>query len=69
MTEASQLFERISKVEIENQLPSYYTATLEIVGIFGLKDEVILTVKLTKTQKFLNVAASLSENNPEIIIT
>ena len=69
MTEASQLFERISKVEIENQLPSYYAATLEIVGSFGLKDEAILTVKFTKSQKNLNVAAFLSENNPEIIIT
>jgi tetratricopeptide (TPR) repeat protein len=69
MTEASQLFERISKVETENWLPSYYAATVEILGSFGLKDEAILTAKLTKAQEFLDVAASLSENNPEIMIT
>jgi tetratricopeptide (TPR) repeat protein len=69
MREASQLFERISKVETENWLPSYYAATVEIVGSFGLKDEAILTAKLTKAQEFLDVATSLSENNPEIIIT
>jgi hypothetical protein len=69
MTEASQLFERIATVETENWLSSYYAAAIEIVGSFGLKDEAILITKLTKTQKFLDVAASLSENNPEIIIT
>ena len=69
MTEASQLFERISKVETENWLPSYYAATVEIIGSFGLKDEAILTAKLTKAEEFLDITASLSENNPEIIIT
>jgi hypothetical protein len=69
MTEASQLFERIATVETENWLPSYYAATIEIVGSFGLKDEAMLTAKLSKAQKFLNVASSKSENNPEIIIT
>jgi len=69
MTEASQLFERISTVETENWLPYYYAATVEIVGSFGLKEEAILTAKLSKAQKFLNAAASISENNPEIIIT
>ena len=68
-TEASQLFERISKAEPNNWLPAYYVATIEIVGSFGLKDENVLTAKLTKAQEFLDVAKSNSENNPEIIIT
>jgi hypothetical protein len=69
MTEASQLFERISKAEPTKWLPSYYAATVEIIGSFGLKDETVLKAKLTKAQEFLDAAKSNSENNPEIIIT
>ena len=69
MTEASQLFERIANAEKENWLPSYYAATVEVLGSFGLKDEIILKAKLTKAQEFLDTAKSISENNPEIIIT
>ncbi|MEO9569760.1 MAG: hypothetical protein ABJH82_03805 [Polaribacter sp.] len=69
MTEASQLFERISKAEPENWLALYYAATVEIIGSFGLKDEAVLKAKLTKAQEFLDVAKSNSENNPEILIT
>lgn len=69
LTEASQLFERISKAEPENWLPAYYAATVEIISSFGIKDEAVLTAKLTKAQEFLDVAKSNSENNPELIIT
>ena len=69
MTEASQLFERISKAETTNWLPAYYAATIEIIGSFGIKDEASLTAKLTKAQEFLDVAKSTSPNNPEIMIT
>ena len=69
MTEASQLFERISKAEPTKWKPAYYAATVEILESFGLKDEAILQAKLTKAQEFLDVAKSNSENNPEIIIT
>lgn len=69
MTEASQLFERISKAEPTKWLPTYYAATVEIIGSFGLKDETVLKAKLTKAQEFLDAAKSNSENNPEIIIT
>jgi tetratricopeptide (TPR) repeat protein len=68
MTEASQLFERISKAEPTKWMPAYYAATVEILGSFGLKDETVLNAKLTKAQEFLDVAKSNSENNPEIII-
>lgn len=67
--EAGQLFERISNAEKENWLPSYYAATIEIVGSFGIKDESKLTAKLNKAQGFLDVAKSLSQDNPEILIT
>ncbi len=66
---ASQLFERISRVEKENWLPFFYVATIEITGSFGVKDEVKLKAKLTKAQTFLDEAKTLSENNPEILIT
>ncbi|WP_334055627.1 hypothetical protein [Polaribacter sp. P097] len=69
MTEASQLFERISKAESENWLPAYYAAQLEILSSFGMKDETKLTAKLKKAQSFLDAAKANSENNPEIIIT
>ncbi len=69
MTEASQLFERISKAEPTNWIPAYYAATIEILGSFGIKDETVLIAKLTKAQEFLDAAKSNSENNPEIMIT
>jgi hypothetical protein len=69
MTKASQLFERISKAATTKWKPAYYAATIEIVGSFGMKDEVKLTNKLNKAQAFLDVATSNSENNPEILIT
>ena len=67
--EASQMFERISNAEKDNWLPSYYVATLEILSSFGVKDESILTTKLTKAQKYLDHAIKLSPKNPEILIT
>ncbi|PQJ72003.1 hypothetical protein [Polaribacter butkevichii] len=68
LTEASQLFERISKAAPTKWLPSYYVATIEIIESFGLKDEAILKAKLTKAQGFLDTAKSNSENNPEILV-
>ncbi|MCI2230072.1 hypothetical protein MC378_12910 [Polaribacter sp. MSW13] len=68
MTEASQLFERISKAEPTKWMPSYYVATIETITSFGLKDETVLKSKLTKAQEFLDVAKINSENNPEILV-
>ncbi|WP_165750268.1 tetratricopeptide repeat protein [Cellulophaga sp. Z1A5H] len=67
--EASQLFERIATAEKENWLPPYYLATVEIVSSFGIQEEGILTAKLTRAKKYLDQAANLSEDNPEIIIS
>ena len=69
MTEASQLFERISKAEPTKWKPAYYAANVEILGSFGLKGEAELKAKLTKAQELLDVAKANSKNNPEIIIT
>ncbi|SEB81481.1 hypothetical protein SAMN04489761_1854 [Tenacibaculum sp. MAR_2009_124] len=68
-TEAVQLFERIAKVEKDNWLPPFYVATIEILGSFGLKDEAKLEAKLKKAQEYLDEAKTLSEDNPEIMIT
>lgn len=68
LTEASQLFERITTAEKDQWLPPYYVATIEILTSFGLKDEAKLNAKLKKAQEFLDKASSISENNPEIII-
>ncbi|OSY88425.1 hypothetical protein WH52_06610 [Tenacibaculum holothuriorum] len=67
-TKASQLFERIANAEKENWLPPYYAATIEIIDAFKIKEEPKLIAKLTKAQKFLDAANSLSPNNPEILI-
>ncbi|CAL2085920.1 hypothetical protein [Tenacibaculum sp. 190524A02b] len=67
--EAGQLFERIATAEKENWLPPFYVATIEILGSFGVQEEATLEAKLKKAQVFLDEAKSLSENNPEILIT
>ncbi|WP_299675334.1 hypothetical protein [uncultured Tenacibaculum sp.] len=66
--QASQLFERIAKAEQNEWLPSYYVATIEILGSFGLKDEAKLNSKLKRAQEFLDIAKSISPKNPEIMI-
>lgn len=68
-TEASQLFERISKAEPTKWLPLYYAATIEVLGAFRIKKEAELTAQLNKAQAFLDTAKSNSPNNPEILIT
>ncbi|MDO1514498.1 hypothetical protein Q2T41_17735 [Maribacter confluentis] len=68
-TEAVQLFERIAAAESDNWLPPYYAGLIEIVSSFGLKDEALLTTKLTRAKTFLDAASEISENNPEILIS
>ena len=68
-TEAVQLFERIATVENDNWLPPYYAGLIEVISSFNIKDEALLTTKLTRAKKFLDMAASISENNPEIMIS
>lgn len=68
-TEAAQLFERIATAEKDNWLPPYYAATILIIEGFSIKDETLLTAKLTKAKEFLDAATMISENNPELLIT
>ncbi len=67
-SEAINLFERISKAEKDNWLPSFYAGYITILSSFSIKDETTLTSKLNKAKSFLNNAASISPNNPEILI-
>ncbi|WP_166385241.1 hypothetical protein [Polaribacter sp. 11A2H] len=68
LTEASQLFERISKATPKKWMPAYYVATIETITCFGLKDETVLNAKLIKAQEYLDIAKSNSKNNPEILV-
>lgn len=67
-TEASNLFERISKAEKGNWLPYYYAGFINTLSSFGIKEEAKLKVQLEKAASFLDKAATISPNNPEIMI-
>jgi len=67
-TEASNLFERIATVELDNWLPSYYAAQINTVISFGEKDKEKLTQQLGKAQEFIDIANAISPDNPEILI-
>ena len=68
LTEASNLFERIAKVENDNWLPSFYAGYTLVLSAFKIKDETTLKLKLDKATDFLNQASNISPNNPEIMI-
>ena len=66
--EASNLFERIAQAEPDNWLPSYYAAQINIIKSFNLKDVEQLTAQLNKAQGLIDKAATLSEDNPELMV-
>ena len=68
ITEASNLFERISMVEQDNWLPYYYNALVNTTASFGETDETKLKQKLEKAQEFIDVAKNISPNNPELMV-
>lgn len=68
LTEASNLFERISTVEKENWLPSFYAGYVLVLSAFEVKDEATLKLKLDKAMDLLNKASNISPENPEIMI-
>lgn len=69
VTEASNMFERISTAEKDNWLPSYYAAQVLIIdGFSKLKDKEVLDAQLKKAQTFLDEASTRSKNNPEIMV-
>ena len=67
-TEASNLFERIAAVELDNWLPSYYAAQINTIISFGEKDKEKLTRQLEKAREFIDIANAISPDNPEILI-
>jgi hypothetical protein len=67
-TEASNLFERIAAVESDNWLPFYYVAQINTVNSFGEKDKEKLSSQLEKAQEFIDRAAAISQDNPEILV-
>ena len=68
-TEAVQLFERISSVEPEEWLPSFYASQIITYSSFGLKDKDGVTLKLDKALELLNTAKNnSSENNAELLV-
>ena len=68
IAEASNLFERISNAEKDNWIPAYYVGYINVLTSFGIKDEASLKSKLDKAKSFLEKAAAISPNNPEILI-
>ena len=68
ITEASNLFERISMVEQDNWLPYYYNALVNTTASFGETDETKLKQKLEKAQEFIDVAKNISPDNAELLV-
>ena len=66
--EAENLFERIANAEKDNWLPHYYIAQINSLKSWGITDETIIRAQLDKAQKHLDLAMSLSENNPELMV-
>ncbi len=66
--EASNLFERISNAEPDNWLPYYYVAQINTIISFGERDKEKLTQQLEKAQEFLDIAKSISPDNPELLV-
>ena len=67
-TEASNLFERIAKVENDNWLPAFYAGYTLVLSAFEVKDETTLKLQLDKATDLLNQASNILQNNPEIMI-
>ena len=67
-TEASNMFERIAGAEVDNWLPLYYAAQVNITQSFGEKDKNVLSAKLKKAQDLINDATTISKDNPEILV-
>ena len=64
--EASNLFERIAKVETDNWLPAFYVAQINVINSFNEKDKDKLTAQLNKAMDYLNDASALSPENADI---
>ncbi|WP_297702757.1 hypothetical protein [uncultured Eudoraea sp.] len=67
-TEASNLFERIAIAELDNWLPYYYVAQLNTLRSFGETDKEKISQQLEKAQESIDLAKTISPENPEILI-
>jgi tetratricopeptide (TPR) repeat protein len=67
-TEAEQLFERIAAAELNEWLPSYYVAQMNSLKSWEEKDLEKVKAQLDKAQEYLNLAMSISKNNPDILV-
>lgn len=68
MDAAEQLFERIAKAESTEWLPNYYIAQINSLKSWEEKDVNVLKAQLDKAQEYLDIAKSISPNNPEIMV-
>ena len=68
VVEASNLFERIAMAEQDNWLPHYYVSQINTVISFGEKDIEKLTGQLEKAKEFLDLAKTISPDNPELLV-
>jgi len=66
--DAENLFERIANAEPSQWLPHYYIAQLNSLKSWNLNDETLLKAQLDKAQQHLDLAMSISENNPELLV-
>jgi hypothetical protein len=66
--EAANLFERIAQAEMDNWLPPFYVAQINVLYSFAEKDEKKLTAQLNKAQDFINDAKAISKSNAEILV-
>lgn len=67
-TEASALFERIASAEKNNWLPNYYVAMVNATASFDPRNKANVPALLDKAQKALDQAATISLDNPEIMV-
>ena len=66
--DASALFERIASAEKNNWLPNYYVALVNTTDAFNPKNKANSSALLDKAQKALDEAATISLDNPEIMV-
>ena len=65
---ASQQFERIATAEKENWLPAYYVAFANVNSSWGQNSKEATLLTMNKAQEFIDKAAVLSPENPEIMV-
>lgn len=67
-TEAVNLFERISKAEPDQWLPSFYVSYILVINSFGEKDEAKLKSQMDKAMLFMNDAKAISKDEVELML-